>query len=75
MPQDFLDKMEAKIAVSEAESPVKASVESVLPGVQQRFNDLQTQINRIEGMMEKEPWVTGKRVGFFIFILNTCFLT
>jgi hypothetical protein len=55
-----VEAMERALTVAETESPLKASVESVLPGVQQRFTDVQNQIKVIEDRMERNPWIERK---------------
>ena len=47
--------MERALEVASTESPLKASVESVLPGVQQRFTDVQNQLRSLQDRDGERP--------------------
>jgi hypothetical protein len=69
--------MKSALEVASTESPLLATVECVLPGVQQRFNDVSHQIRGLEQRMPQTPWVTGKFRSFdlFLCLLLVWFLT
>lgn len=57
--------MERALEVASTESPLKASVESVLPGVQQRFTDVQNQLKQLQDTISIRPWMERKSLALF----------
>ena len=47
--------MEKALDIEVTESPLKASGESVLPGVQQRFTDVQNQLRSLQDRDGEQP--------------------
>jgi hypothetical protein len=55
-----VEAMERALEVASAKSPLKATVESVLPGVQQRFTDVQNQLKQLQHTISMRPWMEHK---------------
>lgn len=67
--QDYVETMKAALQKGQEESPLKATIESVLPGVHDHFVNLHHEINRVrksvDSLVDEEK---GRMTGnFFLF--------